>query len=55
MFSPFVDRTLYNEVVVQAYDVKVATLLDAWLLQKCKLLGHLFRANLEDPLRQAIF
>ena len=51
--------TTEPEVVVQmlqaSHYVQVVKFSDTWLLQRCKVLGHILTTNREDPLRQVNF
>ena len=56
--STFIDRAQTNQVVPQktnTHGVYVQKLSDFWRQRKISLLGHILRADANDPLRQVIF
>ena len=56
--STFIDRAQTDQVVLQTantHGVYVQKLSDFWRQRKISLLGHIVRADANDPLRQVIF
>ena len=54
----FIDRSQTNQAVrdqAMRYGVNIEKFSETWRQQKLKLLGHILRANREDPLRQVLF
>ena len=54
----FIDRSQTNQSVrdqALRYGVNIEKKSETWRQQKLKLLGHILRANREDPLRQVLF